>query len=63
MKVATDPQLGKILVDSKGMTLYLYSRDTKGVSNCYDQCETNWPSLRPGSGEPTGSATSAGSLA
>ena len=47
VKVATDPQLGKILVDSKGMTLYLYSRDTKGMSNCYNQCETNWPILRP----------------
>jgi predicted lipoprotein with Yx(FWY)xxD motif len=62
VKVATDPQLGKILVDSKGMVLYLYSRDEKGVSNCYNQCETNWPILRPGSGEPTGSADIDGKL-
>src|SRR6266536_2430772 len=62
VKVATDPQLGKILVDSKGMVLYLYSRDTKGTSNCYDQCETNWPILRPGSGAPTGSADIGGML-
>src|SRR5215212_6334351 len=62
VKVATDPQLGKILTDSKGMTLYLYSRDTKGVSNCYDQCEVNWPILRPGSGAPTGSSDIGGTL-
>jgi predicted lipoprotein with Yx(FWY)xxD motif len=62
VKVATDPQLGKILVDSKGMVLYLYSRDEKGVSNCYDQCEVRWPILRPGSGEPTGSADIDGKL-
>jgi predicted lipoprotein with Yx(FWY)xxD motif len=63
VKVATDPQLGKILVDSKGMTLYLYSRDTKGVSNCYNQCETNWPILRPpASGAPTGSSDIGGTL-
>src|SRR4051812_40107114 len=63
VKVATDPQLGKILVDSKGMTLYLYSRDEKGKSNCYNQCETNWPILRPpAAGEPTGSADIGGKL-
>jgi predicted lipoprotein with Yx(FWY)xxD motif len=61
--VATDPALGKILVDGKGMTLYLYSRDTKGVSNCYDACETRWPILRPGAdGKPTGSADVGGPL-
>jgi predicted lipoprotein with Yx(FWY)xxD motif len=62
VKVATDPQLGKILVDSKGMTLYLYSRDEKNLSNCYDQCEVRWPILRPDSGEPTGSADINGKL-
>src|SRR3954464_3570179 len=62
VKTATDPQLGKILVDSKGMTLYLYSRDEKEKSTCYMQCETNWPILRPGSGEPTGSADINGKL-
>jgi predicted lipoprotein with Yx(FWY)xxD motif len=62
VKVATDPTLGKILVDSKGMTLYLYSRDEKGVSNCYNQCETNWPILRPAAGEPLGSPDINGKL-
>jgi predicted lipoprotein with Yx(FWY)xxD motif len=63
VKVATDPQLGKILVDSKGMTLYLYSRDEKGKSNCYNQCETNWPILRPpAAGAPTGAPDIGGML-
>ena len=61
--VARDPSLGPILVDSKGMVLYLYSRDEKGVSNCYDACETNWPILRPtGSGDPMGSPDINGAL-
>ena len=55
VKVATDATLGKILVDGDGKTLYLYSRDEKGVSNCYDQCEARWPILRPTAGAaPTG---------
>ncbi|MFN8633941.1 MAG: hypothetical protein U0893_08815 [Chloroflexota bacterium] len=67
VKVATDPVLGKILVDGKGMTLYLYSRDEKGKSNCYNtatsQCETNWPILRPpAAGAPTGSSDLGGTL-
>lgn len=63
VKVATDAKLGKILVDSKGMTLYLYSRDELGKSNCYNQCETNWPILRPpASGAPTGAADIGGTL-
>ena len=66
VKVARDPSLGPILVDSKGMVLYLYSRDEKGVSNCYkatSMCETNWPILRPpASGAPTGSSDINGKL-
>ncbi|MGE3270253.1 MAG: hypothetical protein AB7P40_15985 [Chloroflexota bacterium] len=63
VKVATDATLGKILVDGEGKTLYLYSRDEKGVSNCYDQCETRWPILRPpAGGAPTGSADINGKL-
>src|SRR5437762_10633944 len=61
--VATSATLGKILVDGKGMTLYLYSRDTKGTSNCYDACEQRWPILRPpADGKPTGSADIGGTL-
>lgn len=37
--------LGNVLVDSKGMTLYMFTKDTKDTSNCYDQCEVAWPPL------------------
>jgi predicted lipoprotein with Yx(FWY)xxD motif len=39
----------EILTDAKGMTLYTWDKDTQGtagaaaVSNCNDQCATNWP--------------------
>jgi len=45
--------LGKILVNSQGMTLYLYTKDTPNTSNCYDKCATNWPPLLV-TGTPTG---------
>jgi predicted lipoprotein with Yx(FWY)xxD motif len=37
--------LGSFLVDSKNMTLYLYTKDSPNTSNCYDQCATYWPPL------------------
>ena len=37
---------GKILIDSKGMTLYTFDRDTTpGKSVCNGPCATNWPPL------------------
>jgi predicted lipoprotein with Yx(FWY)xxD motif len=61
--VANVGTLGRILVDGKGMTLYLYSRDVKGTSNCYDACETRWPILRPGAdGKATGAPDINGTL-
>jgi predicted lipoprotein with Yx(FWY)xxD motif len=40
-----DTAKGKALVDGKGMTLYIFDRDTAGASNCSGQCATNWPPL------------------
>jgi predicted lipoprotein with Yx(FWY)xxD motif/plastocyanin len=37
--------LGTFLADEKGMTLYLFTKDTANTSNCYDKCETAWPPL------------------
>ncbi len=37
--------LGSFLVDSKGMTLYLFTKDTPNTSNCYGGCATAWPPL------------------
>ncbi len=37
--------LGSFLVDGKGMTLYLFTKDTPNTSVCYDNCATAWPPL------------------
>ena len=43
--------LGRILVDSHGHTLYLFKKDRGTKSACYGQCAKFWPPLRPG-GKP-----------
>lgn len=35
--------LGKILTDSKGRTLYYFSKDASGASACSGNCLINWP--------------------
>jgi predicted lipoprotein with Yx(FWY)xxD motif len=40
-----DTAKGKTLVDAKGMTLYVFDRDTAEKSNCNGACATNWPPL------------------
>ena len=44
--------VGKILVDSKGRTLYLFERDAGTKSACTGSCAVDWPPLRS-SGKPT----------
>ena len=44
MKLADNP-LGKLLVDSEGRTLYLFSKDTSTASNCSAGCASTWPPL------------------
>lgn len=43
-KVASTDK-GKVLVDSKGMTLYTFTKDTSGKSVCNGPCAANWPPL------------------
>lgn len=45
INVATDPTLGQILVDGKGMTLYVFAKDTPDKSNCTGGCLKSWPPL------------------
>ncbi|MBN9037319.1 MAG: hypothetical protein J0H53_14700 [Rhizobiales bacterium] len=40
-----DTAMGKVLAGENGMTLYTFTKDTSGVSNCYDKCAENWPPL------------------
>lgn len=37
--------LGQILVDGEGYTLYVFMNDSVGTSNCYDNCAESWPPL------------------
>lgn len=44
--IASDTQnLGRILTDEKGMTLYIFTNDTKDTSVCYGDCAVKWPPL------------------
>ena len=44
--------VGKILVDSQGRTLYLFERDSGTKSACTGACAIDWPPLRA-TGKPT----------
>ncbi len=37
--------LGDIITDSEGRTLYLFMPDEQGDPTCYDTCAENWPAL------------------
>ncbi len=47
-----DSSLGKIIVDSKGDTLYAFLKDTSGTSVCSDACAKAWPAA-VATGTPT----------
>lgn len=38
---------GDVLVDADGRTLYLFTRDASGTSNCTDACAELWPPVQP----------------
>src|SRR5687767_8680089 len=40
-----DSDLGQIVVDAEGRTLYVFLADEGTESTCYDDCEANWPPL------------------
>ena len=48
-----DSELGQIVVDSEGRTLYVFLVDETSESTCYDDCEANWPPLTV-EGDPAG---------
>ncbi len=43
-----DTKVGKVLADSKGMTLYIFDKDVPGKSNCKGKCATAWPPIMAG---------------
>lgn len=52
-----DTSLGSVVVDSFGLTVYYFDKDTanSGVSTCSGDCLVAWPSVHPVSeGDPVG---------
>ena len=45
VSIGQNATLGSFLVDSKGMTLYVYTKDTPNTSTCYGTCASYWPAL------------------
>jgi predicted lipoprotein with Yx(FWY)xxD motif len=45
VNVGKNDTLGSFLVDDKGMTLYLYTKDTPNTTTCYGKCASAWPPL------------------
>ena len=41
-----DSAKGKVLTNEKGMTLYVFDKDSKGKSACNGGCAKNWPPLK-----------------
>lgn len=61
LMVSSKSGLGNFLVDGKGMTLYLFTNDTPGVSNCSGGCLQAWPPLLV-DGDPAAGEGVAGKL-
>src|SRR5205809_7038628 len=60
--VANNPKYGQILVDDKGMTVYLFVKDTGTTSTCYGQCATFWPPVLTTGRPPAGAGVAASLL-
>lgn len=41
--VVTTSSLGKILVNGRGLTVYMFAGDSKDMSTCAGPCAANWP--------------------
>lgn len=54
--------LGEVLVDGDGMTLYLFEPDAQGDPTCYDDCAAAWPPLLTDADPTAGDGADAGLL-
>lgn len=43
LQVLKSDEVGKYLADQEGMTLYYFTKDTPGISNCLGKCLEIWP--------------------
>ena len=53
--VADNPDLGKILTDADGNTVYLFEKDENGMSNCSGGCAAEWPPVTTSGSAKAGS--------
>jgi len=58
---AANSKLGRILVDGRGRTLYLFGKDARGKSACAGACAAFWPPLIA-SGKPVAKSGAKSSL-
>jgi predicted lipoprotein with Yx(FWY)xxD motif len=61
LEVRDESDLGEILTDAEGRTLYLFEADSSDSSTCYDDCAKAWPPLIA-SGKPEAGAGVAADL-
>jgi predicted lipoprotein with Yx(FWY)xxD motif len=58
--VSSSGDLGELLVDTEGRTLYVFLNDSPGTSECDGDCATNWPAaLAEGAALAAGDGVSA----
>jgi predicted lipoprotein with Yx(FWY)xxD motif len=60
--VASNSSLGQILVDGKGMTVYLFEKDSGTTSACYGSCAAVWPPVLTGGAPQAGTGANASLL-
>lgn len=55
VSASESPELGMVLVDSEGFTVYAFAKDKGTMSSCYGSCAETWPPViaagKPVSGE------------
>lgn len=62
VSVASVPKLGKVIVDSKGFTLYDFHKDKGTKSACYGACAGVWPPLTTSGAPKAGEGAQASQL-
>jgi predicted lipoprotein with Yx(FWY)xxD motif len=60
--VAKNAQLGQILTDSKGDTVYVFAKDTNGKSACNGGCAGVWPPVTTSGTPKAGTGVTASKL-
>ncbi len=55
VSASESPELGMVLVDSEGFTVYSFAKDKGSTSSCYTACAETWPPViatgKPAAGE------------